>query len=393
MKVLYDSRVFDLCRFGGISQYYAKLWQQFPEDVEPRLSILESENVHLHECGFNFPVAQHTYRSFFPRVSFKGKFRLYNFLSKNLPYFFHSSEQKNEYNFRHLLYKGDYDIVHLTGVHGHEWVFKECVRLKKPIIVTCFDLIPEMYYGNKYVQREHDYAYAMATRIIAISQNTKNNLCDFYKVSPEKVDVTHLGCDVEVKSPSELNDSIRKMRYILYVGKRNGYKNFDFFVHSVVPILRNDSSLMVVCTGPSFSKVESDFLEQLGVRPRFVHLFVSDNQFPQLYHNAIAFVFPSLYEGFGLPILDAFANGCPVLLANASCFPEVGGDAALYFNPKDEDDFRRQLLRMIGDDDEASNLRADLVARGKERVKLFSWKKCANETAEVYQQAIKEFGR
>ena len=64
----------------------------------------------------------------------------------------------------------------------------------------------------------------------------------------------------------------------------------------------------------------------------------------------------------------------------------------MYFKPKDEDDFRRQLLRMIGDDDEASNLRADLVARGKERVKLFSWKKCANETAEVYQQAIKEFG-
>ena len=393
MRVLYDSHVFDLCRFGGISQYYAKLWQQFPEEVELQLSILESENIHLRDCGFDFPVSQHTYRTFLPNMNFRGKFWFYNFLCKYFSWIFHSSERKNECNFRHLLYEGNYDLIHLTGIHGNEWVFKVCARLKKPIVVTCFDLIPEMYYGNKVVQREHKYAYAAATHIITISQNTKDDLCDFYKVAPDKVDVTYLGCDVNSKLVSKLSGSFNGLRYVLFVGRRDGYKNFNFFVRAVVPILKNDPSLLVVCTGPSFSKTECILFEQLGMKSRFVHQFVSDVQFPQLYHNAVAFVFPSLYEGFGLPILDAFANGCPVLIADASCFPEVGGDAALYFDPKDEEDFRRQLVRIIGVDEESKRLRENLIVRGKERACLFTWKRCANETAEVYRRVINEFGK
>ena len=388
MKVLYDSHVFDHCRFGGIAQYYAKLWSNFDKDVIPQLSILESENVHLRECGFEFPMPQHTYREFMPNINFKGKLHLYNSLGRYLPFIFYNSAERNERNFRHLVNGGDYDLVHLTGIHGHEWLFKRCAKARKPIIVTCFDLIPELYNANKAIRRENSYAYSAATCIIAISENTKRDLCDFYKVPSRKVHVIHLGCDFYSSAVSQLDFPIKGIRYVLYVGKRNGYKNFDFFARAIAPVLKTDKSLNVFCTGTSFSKTESDLLEQLGVGANFLQKFVHDKQLPQLYHNAIAFVYPSLHEGFGLPILDAFANECPILLANATCFPEVGGDAALYFDPKDEEDFRRQLMRVIGDDDQARGLRADMVARGKERVKLFSWKKCAEETAEVYRRCV-----
>jgi glycosyltransferase involved in cell wall biosynthesis len=109
-----------------------------------------------------------------------------------------------------------------------------------------------------------------------------------------------------------------------------------------------------------------------------------------LFANAQLFIYPSIYEGFGIPILDAFSLGCPVLLANASCFPEVGGDAALYFDPQDEDALREQLMRVIGIDAETKRMRADLIARGKERAKMFSWQKCAAETAEIYRHLVKD---
>ena len=388
MKVLYDTHAIDCNRYGGVSQYYAKLWQYHTKEIEPILSIVESENIHLRECGFVFPTPRCTYRTFFPHINFKGKFRTYRFLGRHFPWFLYSSEQNNERNFRHLVNEGNYDLVHLTGIHGHEWVFKKCSIMNKSVVVTCFDLIPELYSGSKTIQKENAFAYSTATSIIAISENTKRDLCDFYKLPSSKIHVTHLGCDLptEIKPASCAFDN--DIRYILYVGRRGGYKNFEFFIKAIAPILKQDRSLNVVCTGSPFSKNECDLFNKLGVASNLIQCFVADNQFAQLYHNAIAFVYPSLHEGFGLPILDAFANGCPTLLANATCFPEVGGDAALYFDPKDEEDFRRQLMRVIGDDDEARGLCADMVARGKERVKLFSWKKCAEETAEVYRRCV-----
>ena len=392
MKVLYDSHVFDRCRFGGISQYYAKIWSNFGDEIKPQLSILESENLHLRECGFAFPEPRRTFRAFLPNVSFRGKHCLYRFLGRLFPFAFSGSERLNECNFKRLVSKGDYDLIHLTGVHGNEWVFEKCIRIHKPVIVTCFDLIPELYHGDKTIQREHSYAYTMATHIIAISENTKKDLCNFYNVSEDRVSVVYLGGNMQPVAKTEFDNFVGDDRYILYVGNRAGYKNFTFFARAIAQIVK-DSSLKVFCTGLAFSKTELDLLEQLGVRSKFIQNFVSDEQLRNLYHYALAFVYPSLHEGFGIPILDAFAGGCPTLLSNATCFPEVGGDAALYFNPKDENDFRRQLMRVIGSDEESRKLRADLVARGRERVKMFTWKKCAEDTAAVYQNVVKCFGR
>ena len=388
MKILYDPHVFNSCAYGGIAKYCVELYKNLPTDVKPIPSVVESDNVHLREAGFSLQSPMYTFHKFLPGLSFRGKSWLYHSLGRYLPFIFHFSEETNERNFKRLVYGNDFDVVHITGVRGHRWVFDECARANKPVVVTCFDLIPELCYKDKAAECENRYAYAAATHIIAISANTKRDLCDFYHVAEDKVSVVYLGSDVSISQEAELGDPINGCRYILYVGKRTGYKNFDFFVRAITPILKQNSSLKVFCTGAPFSKWECELFEQLGVEASFIQQFVSDEQLPYLYHNALAFIYPSLHEGFGIPILDAFANGCPTLLANATCFPEVGGDAALYFDPKNEDDFRRQLMRVIDDGDQARGLRADMIARGKERVKLFSWKKCAEETAEVYRQCV-----
>ena len=100
----------------------------------------------------------------------------------------------------------------------------------------------------------------------------------------------------------------------------------------------------------------------------------------KLFRNALTFVYPSLYEGFGIPILDAFSAGCPVILSNCSCFPEVGGDAALYFDEGDSETLRNHVKALMKDE----SLRKTLIEKGKARANLFTWEKCAERTAEVY---------
>ena len=112
--------------------------------------------------------------------------------------------------------------------------------------------------------------------------------------------------------------------------------------------------------------------------------FLPDEQLNQLLANALAFIYPSLYEGFGMPILEAMSNSCPVVLSNASCFPEIAQDAGLYFDPKDIEDMYYKMSLMVEDEE----LRMNLIAKGNERVKDFSWEKCANQHIEVYKSLL-----
>ena len=281
MRILYDPHVFNSCVYGGIAKYYTELWLNLPKGMEPKVSVIESSNAHLREAGFGFPTPKHTFQSFLPNINFRGKFWLYHFLGRHFPSIVGCSEEANERYFRRLVYGGDYDLIHLTGVRGHKWVFTKCARMNKPVMVTCFDLIPELYHNDKVAQRENRYAYSVASHIIAISEHTKRDLCEFYHVPEDKVRVVYLGCDNSAKKVEGSYNPIGNCRYGLYVGKRTGYKNFDFFVRAIAPVLKQDNSLKVFCTGTPFSKTESDLFEQLGVRSKFVQQFVSDEQFPQ----------------------------------------------------------------------------------------------------------------
>ena len=166
------------------------------------------------------------------------------------------------------------------------------------------------------------------------------------------------------------------------MGERKGYKNFLPWLSAVRPLLVKDPALRIVCTGLPFTEAELELFARWNIQDRLVQISASDAQLASLYRYALCFVFPSHYEGFGIPILEAFSNGCPVCLSNASCFPEVAGDAAVYFNPHDAQSMADALQELIT----SPFLREDMRLRGLQRSKEFSLERMVQQTCDVYRK-------
>ena len=143
-------------------------------------------------------------------------------------------------------------------------------------------------------------------------------------------------------------------------------------------------TLRIVCTGSPFSSSEVELFAKWNISDRLQHITANDAQMASLYRYALCFVFPSHYEGFGIPILEAFHNGCPVCLSNASCFPEVAGDAAIYFNPHDAQSMADALQELIA----SPALRDDLRLRGLQRSKEYSLERMVQQTCDVYRKLL-----
>ena len=171
-------------------------------------------------------------------------------------------------------------------------------------------------------------------------------------------------------------------RYVLYVGERKGYKNFYPWLSAIRSLFNLDPNLKLVCTGTPVSHSEIKFFSKWNNADSHVHISANDAQMASLYKHALCFVFPSHYEGFGIPILEAFANGCPVCLSNASCFPEVAGDAALFFNPNDAQSMYDSLKEVLV----SETLRGELRSKGFERSRDFSLESMVENTCEVYRK-------
>ena len=154
-------------------------------------------------------------------------------------------------------------------------------------------------------------------------------------------------------------------KYLLFVGDRSLYKNFYLFAEAVAPLVKTDPGLRLVCVGGRpFSGQENAFFRYHGLDGKVDYQQVNDTTLAGLYRGAIAFVYPSLYEGFGIPVLEAFSCDCPAILSNTSSLPEVGGDAAAYFDPKDASSIRETVCRVVCD----RGLREKMIARGRERL-------------------------
>lgn len=173
--------------------------------------------------------------------------------------------------------------------------------------------------------------------------------------------------------------------FILYVGKRNTYKNFLFLIEAFNTLAATNRTLALVCAGGGkFTREEQRKIAKYHLTGRITHVQVDDTALSYLYTKAQAFVFPSLYEGFGIPILEAFACGCPAVLSKKSSLPEVGGDAARYFDPENAESLVATLAEVLED----KKLSGSLRIKGFERIKLFSWEKTASMTIETYRKAV-----
>ncbi len=172
---------------------------------------------------------------------------------------------------------------------------------------------------------------------------------------------------------------------MLYVGERGGYKNFQFFLSAAAPVIRTEQ-LYLLCVGSRpFAGDEKALMNRLGVRGSVHHISVTTaGELASLYHFASALCYPSLHEGFGIPLLEAFACGCPVVASTIASSQEVAADAAEYFDPKDPSSARSSVERVVLDPKRCE----ELVRRGRERLKLFSWERAAKATLEVYKAAV-----
>lgn len=367
MKVLYDHQIFTNQIYGGISRYFFELMQNFKNGnkIKYELSLKYSNNYYLKKLN------NLSYKTFLEYYSFRGKYRLLNILNKKV---------SKEY-----ISKGDYDIFHPTYYDPY---FLDYLG-RKPFVLTIYDMIheiyPEMFSSKgKTLERKKNLAQK-ATKIIAISENTKKGIIKFLGIGENKIEVIYLGNSFNIYKDDKTINIMTPEKYILFVGSRRGYKNFELFIEAISPLLNNDVKLNVVCVGGGkFNDMEIEKLKNLKIKDKVFYYSGNDNVLVYLYQKAVAFVFPSLYEGFGIPLLESFACGCPVICSRTSSLPEVAGDAAMYFDPKSKVSVLSSIQKVIYD----NNLRSQLINKGYQRVKEFTWEKTAKKTKKLYEDIL-----
>ncbi len=369
MRVLFDHQIFSSQKYGGISRYFSELMKNFPVSHSFKLALIFSDNYYLNEKTSNFRT-----KNILPDKRFKGKY----FLKKRL-------YDLNQCYSKFCISKNDFDLFHPTYYDN----YFESVA-KKPYVITVHDLILfkfENYYNTPEVNKIKSQMLKSinnSRRIIAISQFTKNDLVNTFGLNKEKIDIIYHGYSPMNKIDSSTFDISDLGRYLLFVGRRDPYKNFNTFTESIRFLLIKERNLKLICVGDPFNSEEIDHLKKLGIKDQIIQMNVSDSKLNVLYSKALAFVFPSLYEGFGMPILEAFSNNCPVCLSNSSCFPEIAGEAGAYFNPYDHSSIANTVERVIYD----KNYSAELVTAGQKRLASFSWKKTLEETLNTYSKAV-----
>ena len=379
MRILYDHQAFEMQSHGGVSRCFAELYKNLPKEVSASISLKESENVYIKEMnltGTHFK--RDGFNNFISRRPFPGKWSLYK-----LYQMIRGEKEYTDINLIHSieeLQKGEYDIFHPTFFNDYFLPYLK----GKPFVLTIHDMIPELY--PQYFRPDDIYIIMkrklapLAKAIIAVSENTKKDIIRYLNIPEEKVHVVYHGCSF---SSLQCCHSPYTFPYLLYVGDRFGYKNFIPFVKQVVPVLKQHKGLHIICTGKPFKKEEKQIFKEFGVSKLFINTWVkTDTELYSLYHHAECFIYPSDYEGFGIPILEAYQADCPVLLNHASCFPEIAKDAAIYFNINSKDNNLAESLENFLSISKFE--KETLLTKQRARLADFSWKKSAERLAEIY---------
>ena len=374
MKVFIDGMIFGRQRFGGIS----KVWEAYLSrlctydlDIELLVPFRKQnpslKNVLTQQQGYEI---RNDFLYWPVRIFERAPVR------SNLLQWFHVDR--------------DVDIFHSTFLST---IYSK--KVKK--VVTVHDLIPELFEAkqpNKWTAMTLDIrrrVFENADHLIAISRNTRDDLLRLYpKISPEQVSLIYNGItpgdslqDAGV-SLDEVNRNYKlhlaRQRYYLYVGNRRRYKNFKLILEWL-NTYDHRRDVHFVCVGGEDTMQFKQRLTARGMADIFTLLpFVSDAELAALYRHALALVYPSKYEGFGLPVLEAMIYGCPVLCSGTSSLPEVGGDAALYFDPDSPASLDAALRQFATVPHEV------LLARSRENAARFSWEQSTQQLVEVYER-------
>lgn len=365
MNIYYDYQILYNQKYGGISRYYFDLIRTINQNCLANTAIHCKFNTNHYFAGYK-EIGQAEAFLDIKSSAIRRPLRLYGHLV-------------NQEITRQCAQKAD--IVHLTYYNPYALKLK---GVKK--VVTVYDMIEEVKRQDSHLDTVIEYkkkCIQEADHIIAISKSTKNDILRLYPSVDEKnISVIYIGTSIK-KSRRIVTDLPDK--YILFVGKRDGYKNFNGFFRAIKPLLLQFRDLKLLCVGGGCFTTEEDRIFGETKRQVF-QMDVDDETLAAAYTKALCFVFPSLYEGFGIPTLEAFTCGCPAVISNTSSMPEVGGDAVLYFDPENEVEMRMQIEKVIHD----NTLRLELKDKGKERGKRFSWEAIARQTVECYKKVLKD---
>ena len=341
MNIIYDNTIFKLQKYGGIRTYFRQ--------------VIDS----LGELKKDIQI------SLFKGLSGKPS-RLNSFLL-------------------------DIEIKNKKPQIYHPTYYSYAVKKRKRIktVVTVFDMIHELFPEEMGKFRKDvaikKQAITSADHIICISHNTKNDLKKIYDIDESNITVTYLGAPQKTNGLFADIYKLPEKPYILYVGKRGGYKNFKSLLTAFHSI-KIQGSFDLVCFGAgAFLSSELAEFKRLGVDQAIRHVEGPDELLQEYYKKAAVFVYPSLYEGFGLPVLEAMSFGCVVIASAAASIPEVTGDAAILFSPLDNPELSRCIMRIVND----AGLKNSYIAKGLLRANEFKWSDMVNKTFEIYQKVLR----
>lgn len=363
MRIAYTHQIFTEQKYGGISRYFAELASSLAEMGETPMIFSG-----FHRNEYLRKIDKEIIKGWFCPVKNNRGSRL--------------RQKLGDVYQKATLPGWRPDIIHDTFYR--DVTYKSC---KAPRLVTVYDMIyeyfPEFQWNGELSSLQKRQAVERADHVICISHSTRNDLISLFGTPAEKISVVHLGCQKQAQSvPPTLNPG---RPYLLFVGSRTGIKNFDRLIQAfALTGLHTEFDLVMFGSSP-FNEPEIQQIEAAGLGQHCVRFVQGDDQvLAWLYGAARAFVYPSLYEGFGLPPLEAMAMGCPVASSNTSSMPEVIGPAAEYFDPFDIDEMARALTMVLTDE----GRRTSLIREGLKRIDLFTWEKTAAETLKVYRKVL-----
>jgi glycosyltransferase involved in cell wall biosynthesis len=369
MKIFLDPQIFYLQKFGGISRIFAEFWSNCNKaGVKIICPLFYCDNLHLRENNLQPKMFNLLYDKKYP-----GK-KYVNAVAKKI----------NRKKAAHYLRKNNFDIFISTYYNDY---FLDKLH-GKPFILTVFDMIHEIFPAHfpadSILNRSKKKLAEKSGAIVAISQSTKNDILKFYTSLPgSKIKVIHLSQSINPLEKRELDWLPGK--YVLFVGKRELYKQFDILVKAMLPVFKADPAMKLVCAGGgSLTGSEKTNLKTLELTDKVIQHDFYDNELATIYTKARVFIFPSDYEGFGIPALEAMACGCPVILSNTSSLPEIAGDAAYYFTPGDTGGLSAAIFEILKND----QMRNSLIEKGYHQVQLFSWEKMTKEYLETVTELL-----
>ena len=376
-NIVFDYQVFAMQTFGGVSRYYFELCSRLQDLSNQEMSGRVVAPIHVNEYIQKLPLTQ--LDTFLRLKRFPSAWRLLQPFNQALS--------------RSRLRSANTDLVHETFYSQQTVAPKKC-----PTVVTVYDMLFEELASSsrayQSILQTKKKAIERADRVICISESTKRELIKFLAIPESKISTIHLGFELSTDASVIANANVKFVNdskksttkpYLLHVGYRAGYKNFTTLLkaYAASDYLKNTFNLVTFGPNP-LTRDERQLIDELKLAELVKYESGSDDKLIAHYKNASAFIHPSTYEGFGIPLLEAMQFGCPVVCSDTTSMPEVAGNAANYFDPKSIDSMRFAIEKTVAD----TETKAQQIQRGHERVKQFSWNKCTLETIKVYHQLL-----